>query len=393
MFIGFLGRGILPIYIDQFGPNAVLWNIENGELQVDLVFTHYDFIHSINLPRGLGDLIIDFYLPLFTGRGSDATGLEITDVPEVFVDTHDITKFFVKPTDKSKGKLYLAAFKNERMTMSRIATFLLLLFLIVSCENDDTAAPVPEPPRPLSEVAMEDEAKIQEYLKTHYYNYQDFDSVPANFDFKIRVQEISEGDTSRISLANQVESKIIRLSSSDLGLDGAEENIEHKLYYLRARAGVGEKPTEVDSLFLRYEGMLLNGSVFESNINNPVWFDLQGTLSQNNRGVIQGFKRGLPQFESGGEIISNDDGTFNVEGFSSGLLIFPSALGYYNGTNVGPAYSPIIFNVQPLVAITADHDRDGVPTKDEVEIDEEGKVTLTDTNNDGIPDYLDPETK
>ncbi len=278
------------------------------------------------------------------------------------------------------------------MTLNRIPTFLLLLFLIVSCKNDDAAAPAPEPPRPLSEVALEDEAKIQEYLNTHYYNYQDFDSVPANFDYKIRVQKISEGDTSRISLADQVDSTIIRLSSSDLGLDGAEENIEHKLYYLKARAGVGEKPTEVDSVFLRYEGMLLNGTVFENNINNPVWFDLQGTLSQNNRGVIQGFKRGLPQFESGGEIIINDDGTFNVEGFSSGLLIFPSALGYYNGTNVGAAYSPIIFNVQPLVVITADHDRDGVPTKDEVEIDDEGKVTLTDSNGDGTPDYLDPNT-
>ncbi len=279
------------------------------------------------------------------------------------------------------------------MVAKPIFTLCLISILFSSCSKDDNnGQPKPDPPRPLSEVLAENEAEIENYLETHYYNYLEFQTPPNDFDYKIRISELKEGDTLE-PLSNQVKSKIVSLSSEDLGIDGNEQNIEHKLYYLSARPGVGENPTEVDSVFLRYEGTLLNGKVFDSNFSNPTWLDLQGTLSQSNPGTIQGFKRGLPQFKSGGDIIINDDGTFEVEGFGSGLLIIPSALGYYNGTNVGPAYSPIIFNLQVLVTNTADHDKDGKPTKDEVVIDGEGNVTLTDSNNDGIPDYLDPDSK
>ncbi|MDT7829914.1 FKBP-type peptidyl-prolyl cis-trans isomerase [Pricia sp. S334] len=277
--------------------------------------------------------------------------------------------------------------------MSRVAALFAVGLLVISCNNDDEGAPPPVPPRPLAEVAAEDEAKIQEYLNTHYYNYEDFENPTEDFDYRVVVKKIPEGDTLLKPLSMQTASKTVHLSSSDLNLEGDEQNIEHKMYFLKAREGVGESPTEVDSVFLRYEGSRLDGTVFDSNIGNPSWLDLQGTLSQGNSGTIQGFKRGLPQFKSGGDIIVNDDGTFEVKGFGSGLLIFPSALGYYNSPNVGASYSPLVFNIQLLVSNTADHDRDGTPTKDEVEIDEEGNVTLTDTNNDGIPDYLDPDTK
>ena len=39
-----------------------------------------------------------------------------------------------------------------------------------------------------------------------------------------------------------------------------------------------------------------------------------------------------------------------------------------------------------------DDDNDGIPTRDEIEIDDECNVTLTDSNGDGIPDYRDPDT-
>lgn len=277
--------------------------------------------------------------------------------------------------------------------MNRIIVLFVFSSVFWSCKNDDADVAQPDPPRALSEVVSEDEAEIQEYLKTHYYNSEDFINPTEDFNYRVVVKKIPDGDTIKTPLSNQMESKTVHISSSDLSIDGDEQNIEHTIYFLKARQGVGENPTEVDSVFLRYEGSRLDGTVFDSSISNPVWLDLQGTLSQGNSGTIQGFKRGLPQFKSGGDIIVNDDGTFEVEGFGSGLLIFPSALGYYNGTNVGPAYSPIMFNIQVLVTNTADHDRDGTPTKDEVEIDDEGNVILTDSDGDGIPDYLDPNTK
>ena len=40
----------------------------------------------------------------------------------------------------------------------------------------------------------------------------------------------------------------------------------------------------------------------------------------------------------------------------------------------------------------SDDDGDGTSTRDEIVIDANGNITLTDSNNDGVPDYLDPDT-
>jgi hypothetical protein len=105
----------------------------------------------------------------------------------------------------------------------------------------------------------------------------------------------------------------------------------------------------------------------------------------------------------------------------------PSGVAYFRGTQPGAAYAPLIFEVELLIAETADHDRDGVPTyledlngdgnlldentdndgfpnyldndddgdkiatKDEIVIDVEGNVSFPDTDGDGTPDYLDPD--
>ena len=38
-----------------------------------------------------------------------------------------------------------------------------------------------------------------------------------------------------------------------------------------------------------------------------------------------------------------------------------------------------------------DDDQDGTPTRDEIEIDNEGNVSFPDGDGDGVPDYLDPD--
>ena len=276
------------------------------------------------------------------------------------------------------------------MTVPRILVVFFLMITVLSCKKDDDAGATVEPPRPLSEVAVENEAEIQEYLKTHFYNYDEFTNPPENFDYKIKIEEIPEGDTEKLPLSDFVEREEVLISSENLGLEDGEINIPHYLYYLPARAGVGPSPTVVDSIYLRYEGTRTTGDIFDSRLGEPLWFDLQGTLSEANPGsFVRGFKLGVTKFNSGGEIIENEDGTFEVANFGSGLIIMPSALGYYNSTNVGASYAPLIFNIQMLVAIEADHDGDGIPTKDELEIDSVGNVTLIDTYEDGIPDYLD----
>lgn len=314
--------------------------------------------------------------------------------------------------------------------MSRIVAFLVLGFLIVSCKKDDDAAPPPEPPRPLAEVAVEEEAKIQEYLKTHFYNYEEFDSIPENFDFKIKIDTIAGTNSDKTPLAEDMTSETITVSSSDLGLsDGGD--VPLKYYYLVAREGQGGSPTVVDSIFYKFEGRKLNDVLFDSS-DSFSWTYLPGFL--------RGFGIGVSKLKAGGKIIVNDDGTTSIENTGVGMIIFPSGLGYYNSprsSSIAP-YEPLLFKLElglyventdfdndgvPSIMedvngdgnvnndntdgdfISAgapaynhrdpDDDNDGTPTLEEVKFDEGGNLILplSDADNDGIPDYLDADTK
>lgn len=262
--------------------------------------------------------------------------------------------------------------------------------LIWSCKKDDDGPDaVVVPLQSLSETAIENDAEIKAYLETHFYNYEEFDNPAADFDYKVRLDTI-EGDnadkTPIIEMTTRLKTEVINVPSSNFDQD--EGDVPHTLYYLEVSEGAGENPTIVDSLYLKYEGSLLNGKIFDSKIGSPVWFDLQGTGTSTNPGVINGFKKGLPLFKSGDNIVLNDNGTFQVENSGIGVLFMPSGLAYFSGTQVGPSYSPIIFKIELLVTNIADHDRDGVPTIFE-DLDNDENLFNDDTDENGLPDYLD----
>jgi len=301
-----------------------------------------------------------------------------------------VLQFFVKASTKIGENCILRPIKKKSMQLKRIFCLLALTIVIWSCKNDDDATVPVVPPQSLAETIAEDDAEIKAYLQTHFYNYEEFASPPSDFDFKIKIDTIAGDNAGKTALADQVSAHIVTVSSADLGLELEEINVPHTMYYLAANEGGGMNPTPVDSVYLRYEGSLLNGSVFDSSTGSPVWFDLQGTLTQGNSGVIRGFKEGLPKFKEGSNIVENDDGTFVVEDFGVGLLIIPSGLAYFSGTQVGDSYSPIIFKVELLVSNTADHDRDGVPSYVE-DLDGNKNPADDDTDEDGLPNYLDSD--
>ena len=307
--------------------------------------------------------------------------------------------------------------------------------LLTACGDDDGLNIELVPPLTLSEVVAEDEAEIQEFLTTHFYNYEDFQNPPADFDFKIVIDTIAGDNADKIPLAEQVSSKTITVRSEEFALDG-DEVVDHTLYYLEARQGEGDSPSVADSTFVRYKGSLLNGNEFDGSFNIPIWFDLAGI-----QGPLQGargFTEAMPNFRAGGMAIENPDGTFTVENYGVGLMIMPSGLGFFNANQNGiPAYSPILFTVDLFAVEQTDHDGDGIPsimedlngdgnlyndntdeaeeeasglllsivnfldsdddqdstpTRDEIEIDEAGNITFPDTDGDGTPDYLDPDS-
>ncbi|HET8736386.1 MAG TPA: hypothetical protein VFM69_07290 [Pricia sp.] len=317
------------------------------------------------------------------------------------------------------------------MIFSRIACLFLLGFLIVSCSDDDNGPPPPPPPRPLDEVAVEDAAKIEAYLKTHFYNYEQIDTLPENADFSINLDTIAGDNSDKIPLIQHMQAETVTVSSEELGLpEGGNRELTY--YYLEVRKGKGGSPTVADSTFFKYEGRTLDNALFDAS-DAFNWRYLPNFL--------RGFSIGISKLNAGDNIVVNPDGTTSIENTGIGMVIFPSGLGYYNTARPGiPAYSPLIFKLElGLYTENTDFDKDGVPshmedvngdgnlnndntdgdfartqtgnrpifnhedtnddnddtpTREEIELDDDGNLILPlpDSDSDGIPDYLDADS-
>ncbi|WP_318345804.1 hypothetical protein [Flagellimonas baculiformis] len=303
---------------------------------------------------------------------------------------------------------------------------LALAFTFFSCKNDDDSGVVEVPPSLLSEVSPEDDAKIKEFLNTHFYNYEDFETQPEGFDQKIIIDTIAGENADKTPMRAYADSLTINVSSSFLGLSAGEENVPHKLYYITVRQGGGESPTFADSTLVRYQGSLLDGTTFDEN-QDFTWFEIS-------RIGARGFADGIAQLNAGttDQIIENGDGTYDIANSGMGIIIMPSGLGYFHAPPSSiPRYAPLIFKIDlGLFVEDTDLDNDGVPSIDEDlngngflyddntdgdtsanfrDIDDDGdgiptRNEITDDNgviilpypdadNDGVPDYLDPDTR
>ncbi|MBT8209346.1 MAG: hypothetical protein KJP14_02345, partial [Eudoraea sp.] len=150
------------------------------------------------------------------------------------------------------------------MQVLRVLISLGVIVLLFSCGNDDNADFEVIPPRRLSEVVTEDAAALQEYLQTHFYNYEDFENPPAGFDFRIVLDTIAGDNAGKTPLIDrpELQTLTIPVSSESFNLD-SDETVDHTMYYLVARDGVGDIPSIADSTLVRYEGTLLNGALFD----------------------------------------------------------------------------------------------------------------------------------
>ncbi|WP_405398189.1 FKBP-type peptidyl-prolyl cis-trans isomerase [Maribacter sp. Asnod2-G09] len=305
------------------------------------------------------------------------------------------------------------------------------LLIISSCKNDDDAIGEVVPPRLLSEVTIEDDAEIIEFLKTHFYNEDEFETPPEGFDFKIKFDTIAGDNSSKQSLFDSPNliTQTISVNSEDLGRADDDEIINQTLYTLVVRQGVVDgTPTIGDFSILRYEGLLLDGTLFDASTNQPIRFNLSS--------VVRGFGNGMKNFQTGTGPIENGDGTVSYENYGIGAIFIPAALAYFDESPNAdvPTYSPLIFkvdafayepdsdldgdgipsiledlngngflnddntneeaeaDVRTYVAnyLDPDDDGDGILTIDEIELDADGNfVGFLDTDGDGTPDHLD----
>lgn len=263
--------------------------------------------------------------------------------------------------------------------MNKIYKFILTLvlgLLIVSCNKSDDSSTVKK--RDYTEQYAKDLDSIEEFLQTHYMEVVDHAGFQDDQD--VTFTEIPLNGT-QVSVWNQTQ--------YPLQVRNVEQNdITYKIYYLKFRNGVGEKPSNVDGVYASYKGSLLNGNVFDQTTNPQSLFQLEG--------VIKGWSEIFPQFASG-TYASNTDGTVSYNDFGAGVMFLPSGLGYYNiAQSTIPAYSPLIFNIKLFEVKRLDQDADGIPSYLE-DLNNDGYMYLLkeevvnpdDTDGDHFPDYLD----
>lgn len=313
------------------------------------------------------------------------------------------------------------------MKLNQLVICSLLGFVILSCRNDDDGDDlIVVPPQTLTETSIENDEEIKAYLQTHFYNYEEFENPPAEFDFKIRFDTIAGDNADKTPLIDFVETQIVSEISSTFGFDD-EEQADHTLYYLVAREGVGGSPTLGDKAILQYEGSLLDGTLFDA-VSDPISQYLSG-------GFVRGYAIGVEKFNSGVGPVENGDGTVSFSDYGVGAIFMPSGLAYFNNSPTGiSAYTPIVFKIDlfdfeedtdfdedgiPSILEDldgdgnlnndntdqeveagfgvffpnhndTDDDEDGIDTIDEIDLDADGNfVGFRDTDGDGIYDHLD----
>lgn len=299
---------------------------------------------------------------------------------------------------------------------------LIAITVLTSCKKDDAPEDGFIPARDRAEEAPLSQAIIEEYLDTHFYNYEAFENPPADFDFQIKFDTISDNNASKIPLRQQVISKMVK--------GRVKEGLMYKLYYLSVASGEGDKPDFPDIATISYDGIYINKEEDQLPYTKrfdastiPVRFDMTG--------IVNGLQDALIEFRGATEIITNPDGSLSFEGYGIGAVFMPSGLGYYvnpPATSTIPTYAQLIFTFQlyekevgdqdndgiPSVMedlnnnqieedddtdsdnlpnyADADDDNDGRPTRDEIEIDSDGNITFPDEDGDGIVDYLDSDS-
>ncbi|GEQ86709.1 hypothetical protein ULMS_22170 [Patiriisocius marinistellae] len=298
--------------------------------------------------------------------------------------------------------------------------------IITSCGNDDdTTDPNFIPARDRAEELIASTAEVEGYLETHFYNYEEFASPPADFDFRIKFDTIAGDNSNKIPLMSQVDFKMVK--------DRVDSDVEYKLYFLKVIEGEGDRPSFPDIARITYEGTYVSDE--DDSIKNKLFDSSVSPLRFDMTQIVNGLQDALIEFKAATSFSTNPDGTVAYEGYGVGAVFMQSGLGYYVNpppTTTGgvpiPVYSQLIFSFQLLETEVGDQDNDGIPsvmedinengleeddntdgdtlpnyadadddgdgrpTEDEIIINEDGSITFPDTDGDGTPDHLDADS-
>lgn len=259
-----------------------------------------------------------------------------------------------------------------------LPAFILLALFTVACQNDDDKTKI-EPPRDETEVYKENIAEIEAFLATHTYHVV---TDTNNVQFKQVIFDTLAGDNAnKTALIDDPNLKSKTVKPGD---------VAYTLYYLEIRKGSeGEyQPTFADKVVLTYEAKNMQGEVFDE-AQLPTVFDIPRTQANFIRkGTIQA----ISEFKGASGFTENPDGTISYnDDYGIGAVFIPSGLGYFQYSpayDVLQAYKPYIATFQLYHGEQMDHDNDGIPSFME-DLNENQYLDDHDTDGDGVANYLD----
>src|SRR5690606_36651573 len=163
----------------------------------------------------------------------------------------------------------------------------------ISCNKDDDGGNEVIPDRDRGEQELSDQEAIEEYLNTHFYNYEEFENPASDFDYVVRLDSIDAENSDKTPL---IESDLLQKKVITRG------EVDYTIYILKVQEGAGEKAKFSDSTFVSFRGELLNGERFHGS-STPIWFDLAST--------IPGFGQSLNEFGGASDFEVNPDNTIS----------------------------------------------------------------------------------
>lgn len=312
---------------------------------------------------------------------------------------------------------------------------LLLLFAIfftlnfTSCNNDDDSSSDDEVEEEDRDSRAElDAVALEDFMKTHTYNVEDFLAQEHMLtDQDIVFSKITDGETSLWDLKITKTLKFI--------ID--ETLYEEDYFIIEVRKGEGKEIRCADNIELTFQEKLI-----VSETEYPAQNTTETFLVEDNRDVIEnrerrntlsfssiGLSDAYTHFKTGKSIsdnpceifeVSDIDGSLSNNNFGIGIVIVPSGLAYfsteqfYNNERADDndddtdedavededfyAYRNYVYTFSTYNAVDANLDGDSIPAYIEgvnefIDSDGDGVVDSKgiDTDEDGLPDYLDDD--
>ena len=214
--------------------------------------------------------------------------------------------------------MYLATSKIAIMKIRKITLYILCVIVaFVSCNKDDGGLDVIEVPiRDRAEQQVIDKDSLIGYLETHYYNSSAFENNLNPSISDLVITELLSGESVPVDhtiLIDAIETK------TTVFVD-----VDYEYYILRLNQGNGEiRPHFTDNIRVNFSGNLLDEEVFDSSVN-PVDFDLTSLVPGWNR-VMPQFNIAEFFIENGDGTISFTNAGVGVMFLPSGLGFYASS--------------------------------------------------------------------